>query len=283
MFERYTEKARRVIFFARYEASQFGSTVIDTEHLLLGLVREEKRVCSRWLPRAQPDSIRSKVESWVPRAQSIPTNVDLPLSAASKKVLLHAKDEADRLNSKDIGTEHLLLGLIQEKCPASKLLSELGGDVAKLRNQFEREAEHAHTPMSTNASLSDALRSTNAETVQIHGLWWNADYIRHAVERCHKHNWHWKKASWKPRDVVVHRKTGKISFDLPLAEDSTNFEIIKGGWKKDYCVICGWELLESEDDYGTGYTNGYQWVCLECYDRFWARPDLVSGSYSDIT
>ena len=109
MFEPYSEKARPVIFFARYEASQFGSPVIGAEHLLLGLVRGEKLLCSRWLPQAQPATIRNKVGSWTLLGKVIPTHLDLPPSEASKHVLFHAKDEADRLKSKHIGTEHLLL------------------------------------------------------------------------------------------------------------------------------------------------------------------------------
>jgi ATP-dependent Clp protease ATP-binding subunit ClpC len=62
MFERYTEKARRVIFFARYEASQFDSPYIETEHLLLGIVREDKTPTNRFL-RSQVASIRKQVES----------------------------------------------------------------------------------------------------------------------------------------------------------------------------------------------------------------------------
>jgi len=283
MFERYTEKARRVIFFARYEASQYGAAPIDTEHLLLGLVREEKLLCSRWLSQAQPQFIRTRVDGWAPRGRPTLTSIDLPLTEASKQVLFHAKAEADRLNSKHIGTEHLLLGLILEDGPASDLLHELGGDASRLRTRFEREAERAHAAASGNSPLSDPVRSAAAETVQIHGLWWNADYIRDAVQRCRRHNWHWHKALWKPRDLVVHRKSGKLSFDLALAEDAANFEVVKGGWKKDYCAVCGWELFESEDQYGTGYTNGDQWLCLECFDKFWQRPDFISGSYSDLT
>ncbi|HZC24377.1 MAG TPA: Clp protease N-terminal domain-containing protein, partial [Candidatus Binatia bacterium] len=95
MFERYTEKARRVIFFARYEASQFGSPVIDTEHLLLGLLREDKRAFF-WIPKAQPpDLIRQRIESSIPKRPPISTAVDLPLSRASKSVLHRGKDEAD--------------------------------------------------------------------------------------------------------------------------------------------------------------------------------------------
>ena len=68
-----------------------------------------------------------------------------------------------------------------------------------------------------------------------------------------------------------------------LAEDQANFELVKAGWKKDHCAICAWDLFESEDHHGIGYTNGQQWICVECYEKFWERPDFISGAYSDIT
>jgi hypothetical protein len=85
---------------------------------------------------------------------------------------------------------------------------------------------------------------------------------------------------------VIARKTGKVSFDLGLASDAANFDLVKGGWKKDHCLICRWELFESHhepDDHGTGYTNGHDWLCTECWAKFWERPDFFSSSYSDIT
>jgi ATP-dependent Clp protease ATP-binding subunit ClpC len=60
MFERYTEKARRVIFFGRYEACQYGSPEIDTEHLLLGLLREDQAL-HHWLPKTDPETVRRRV------------------------------------------------------------------------------------------------------------------------------------------------------------------------------------------------------------------------------
>jgi ClpA/ClpB-like protein len=279
MFERYTEKARRVIFFARYEASQYGSPEIDTEHLLLGLTREESRI-GGWLPKAKAEVIRKHIESSAPQRQSIATNVDLPLSTASKRVLYHAKDEADRLNNKYIGTEHLFLGLVQEReSLAGKVLHELGGDVAKLRQKLEGEIERVQPAISTTSDLSRRLRSAIAQSVEIHGTSWDADYIDTQVKRCRAHNWHWHKAEWKPRDVVIEARTGRYSFDLSLVEEAGTFQLVKGGWKKDHCAICRWELFESQDNHGSGYTNGRDWVCLECYDRFWQ----LSGSYSDIT
>jgi len=103
------------------------------------------------------------------------------------------------------------------------------------------------------------------------------------VKRCRRRNWHWQKASWKPRDVVVHRGTGEISLDLSLLADPDNFQLLVGGWQLDHCAIYAWELHESNDHHGTGYTNGNQWVCEECFEKFWQRPDFLSGAYSDLT
>jgi ATP-dependent Clp protease ATP-binding subunit ClpC len=78
MFERYTEKARRVIFFARYEASQFGSQAIETEHLLLGLLREDKALAHRFLP-AKTEDIYRTIETATIKREKVSTSVDLPL------------------------------------------------------------------------------------------------------------------------------------------------------------------------------------------------------------
>lgn len=283
MFERYTEKARRVIFFARYEASHYGSPEIDTEHLLLGLVREEPLFHSKWLPKAAPEIIREHIDSATPRREPIPTNVDLPLSQTSKRVLNHAKDEADRLNNKHIGTEHLLLGLIQEKKSATgKLLRDFEADLSKLRKKFEGDAEPAERA-GLQADVSGRLHSVIAESVEIHGVSWDTRQIHAAIRRCRAYNWHWRKETWVPRDVVIETKTGRCSFELTLAAESEAFQLVKGGWKKDYCAICQWELFESQDEHGSGYTDGREWVCNECYEKFWQRPDFIAGSYSDIT
>src|SRR2546425_1214325 len=126
MFERYTEKARRVIFFARYEASQFGSPYIETEHLLLGLLREDKALTNRFLrSHASVESIRKQIEGHTTIREKVSTSVDLPLSNECKRVLAYAAEEAERLSHKHIGTEHLLLGLLrEEKCFAAEILHE---------------------------------------------------------------------------------------------------------------------------------------------------------------
>ena len=140
MFERYTEKARRVIFFARYEASQFGSPYIESEHLLLGLIREDKALANRFLrSHAAVESIRKQVESHTTVREKVSTSVDLPLSHECKRVLSYAAEEAERLAHKHIGTEHLLLGLLrEEKSFASEILHERGLRLASIREELAR-------------------------------------------------------------------------------------------------------------------------------------------------
>ncbi len=141
MFERYTEKARRVIFFARYEASQFGAPAIEPEHLLLGLLREDKTLTARFLARAHAtvDSIRKEVENRSPLRDKISATVELPLAPDTKRVLRFAHEESDRLQHRHIGTEHLLLGLLREdRSAAAEILLERGLRLNSVRDEIAR-------------------------------------------------------------------------------------------------------------------------------------------------
>ena len=92
VFERYTEKARRVIFFARYEASQYGSPYIETEHLLLGLMREDKALANRFLrTQGSIESIRKEIEARITIRERISTSVEVPLSAECKRILNYGR------------------------------------------------------------------------------------------------------------------------------------------------------------------------------------------------
>ena len=148
MFERYTEKARRVIFFARYEASQFGSPYIETEHLLLGLLREDKALTNRFLrSHASVESIRKQIEGHTTIREKVSTSVDLPLSNECKRVLAFAAEEAERLSHRHIGTEHLLLGLLrEEKCFAAEILHERGLRLATIREELARTSQEKAQP-----------------------------------------------------------------------------------------------------------------------------------------
>ncbi len=143
MFERYTEKARRVIFFARYEASQFGAPAIEPEHLLLGLMREDKTLTGRFFPRAQVsiESIRKEIEGRTLLREKISTSVELPLAPETKRVLAYAHEESDRLQHRHIGTEHLLLGLLrEERSMAAEILYERGLRLNAVRDEIARQS-----------------------------------------------------------------------------------------------------------------------------------------------
>ncbi|MBZ5641643.1 MAG: ATP-dependent Clp protease ATP-binding subunit [Acidobacteriia bacterium] len=142
MFERYTEKARRVIFFARYEASQYGSPYIETEHLLLGLMREDKALANRFLrSHGSIESIRKEIEQRITIRERISTSVEVPLSQESKRILNFATEEAERLGHKHVGTEHLLLGILrEEKCFGAEILQERGLRLTALREELARSA-----------------------------------------------------------------------------------------------------------------------------------------------
>ena len=140
MFERYTEAARRVIFFSRYMAGQVGSPEIETEHLLLGLLRTDKGLARRFLgsPWAA-EAVWRKIEQAKPVREKTPGPVDLPLSNACKRVLAFPAEEAAGLSSKQIRTEHLLLGLLRdETCFAAEILHERGVHLASTREELTR-------------------------------------------------------------------------------------------------------------------------------------------------
>ena len=131
MFERYTEESRRTIFFARYEASQHGTPFIETEHLLLGILREGGEALRRYLPA--PDettrSMRAKIDALYPEAkrQKISTSIDLPLSLECKRALAYGAEIAEAEKDSHIRPEHLLLGLLREEgCRAAEILRAHG-------------------------------------------------------------------------------------------------------------------------------------------------------------
>jgi hypothetical protein len=130
LFERYTERARRCIFFARTESSIFGSKEIRSEELLLGILREDTTVAVR-LGIEAVDGMRKEIEALAPPGERIPTSVDLPLSLNAKRALALAAEEAEKLGHDRIDSSHLLLGLLRvEDCLAAELLRKRGFDYA---------------------------------------------------------------------------------------------------------------------------------------------------------
>ena len=142
MFERYTEKARRMIFFARYEASQYGSSNIETEHLLLGLLREDRALARLVFGGfGSGGAIRRDIESQIQTREHISTACEIPLSPESKRILNFAAEEATKLAHAYIDTGHLLLGMLREEnCLAARVLAKQGAVLSDLREKIANKA-----------------------------------------------------------------------------------------------------------------------------------------------
>lgn len=137
MFERFTERARRVVVFAQEEARMLNQNYIGTEHLLLGLIREGEGVAAKAIESMgiNLDDVRSQVESIIGKGTNEPSG-HIPFTPRAKKVLELSLREALQLGHNYIGTEHILLGLIREgEGVAARVLLNLGADLSRVRNQ----------------------------------------------------------------------------------------------------------------------------------------------------
>src|SRR6059036_1583835 len=158
-FDKFTERARKVLSLAQEEAQRFQHNYIGTEHLLLGLVREGEGVAAKVLSNlgVELNKVRSAVEFIIGRGDRIVLG-EIGLTPRAKKVIELAVDEARRLNHHYIGTEHLLLGLVREgEGIAAGVLESLGVNLEKVRTQtiqvlsqsgttHERDSKHSKTP-----------------------------------------------------------------------------------------------------------------------------------------
>jgi len=131
MFERYTDKARRVLFFARYEANQNGAAVITGEHLLLGLLREGERISIMILEQMGLSlrDLKERLMRGLPQKSGTASN-EIPLSEEVKRILHWSVQESVALNHKHVGVEHILLGMLRDDhAQVSQVLSEMGADI----------------------------------------------------------------------------------------------------------------------------------------------------------
>src|SRR6266851_2807844 len=148
MWQRFTERSRRVVFFAQEEAARLGENYVGTEHLLLGLVRENDSVAARILDRlgVPLGRIRSDIERQVTRGHGN-LGQDMQLTPRAKRVIDLAYEEARQLNNNYIGTEHLLLGLIREGDGlAARVLVKLGADLERTRREVYAMQEGENQP-----------------------------------------------------------------------------------------------------------------------------------------
>jgi len=160
MWQRFTERARKVVFYAQEEAQKFGEGYVSTEHLLLGLVRESDSVAARVLEKlgVSLNRIRVEVEKQLPRGDARPSQ-DMTLTPRAKRVIDLAYDEARNLNNNYIGTEHLLLGLIREGDGlAGRVLAKLGVELERARREVMALQDNESQQKSGSASGAGSSR-----------------------------------------------------------------------------------------------------------------------------
>ncbi len=136
MFEKFTEKGRKVILYAREEAEKRNSEFLDTEHILLAILRDEESIPVAILRKIgiQPENVRYEIEKKISTESNLLTYGEIPFSPRAKKVLEYAVEEARLLGHPYIGSEHLFLGLIkEEEGTAGKVLRSLGVNLLGVR------------------------------------------------------------------------------------------------------------------------------------------------------
>jgi ATP-dependent Clp protease ATP-binding subunit ClpC len=184
MFERYTDHARRVIFFARYEASALGSSSIESEHLLLGLLREGGGIVGTILQRSRitEDVVRKEVESRRAPHEPTSTSVDMPLSSETKSALQHAADEAGQEQAEHIDGPHLLLGLLREpESLAAGILNSNGLRLEDVREEVRLRAPASESPARPKEAfpkLADLLRQLEDHRASYHVSPYQEDAVR---------------------------------------------------------------------------------------------------------
>jgi ATP-dependent Clp protease ATP-binding subunit ClpA len=176
MFERFTDRARRVIVLAQEEARLLDHNYIGTEHLLLGLAHEGQGVAAKALELLgiRLEALRSQVEEIIGQGQRAPTG-HIPFTPRAKKVLELSLREAKQLGHNYIGTEHILLGLIREgEGVAAQVLVKLGADLSPVRAQviellsgYTGGPEAAAGTRLVRMSVPDDLREAEEQLDQV--------------------------------------------------------------------------------------------------------------------
>ncbi|MEA5055536.1 MAG: ATP-dependent Clp protease ATP-binding subunit [Propionicimonas sp.] len=167
MFDRFTDRARRVIVLAQDEARMLNHNYIGTEHLLLGLIHEGEGVAAKALESMgiSLEAVREQVEEIIGQGQQAPTG-HIPFTPRAKKVLEYSMREALQINHPYIGTEHILLGLIREgEGVAAQVLIKLGADLNRVRNTVLQLLSGYQGKEAATAGAPDAGPAQSAATI----------------------------------------------------------------------------------------------------------------------
>src|SRR5436189_5779826 len=172
-FDRFNDRAKRVLALAQDEAIRFNHNYIGTEHLLLGLVREGEGVAARVLDSlgVELSKVRTAVEFIIGRGDSTTSPSEITLSPRTKKVIELAIDEARKLGHSHVGTEHLLLGLVREgEGIASGVLESLGVSLEKVRHQVIATLGQQHPQAAETAAAGGKSASSKTPTLDQLGV-----------------------------------------------------------------------------------------------------------------
>jgi ATP-dependent Clp protease ATP-binding subunit ClpC len=181
-FEKFSERARRVLSLAQEEAQRFNHNYIGTEHILLGLVRETEGVAAQVLSNLNVElaKVRTAVEFIIGRGER-PTPGEIGLTPRAKKVIELAVDEARRLNQSYIGTEHLLIGLLREgEGVAAGVLESLGVSLEKVREETSRIIQDQSSSSSSGSGSGSQSSSRSSRTPTLDDL--GVDLTKRAAE-----------------------------------------------------------------------------------------------------
>src|SRR5499433_2006694 len=166
MFERFTDRARRVVVLAQEEARMLNHNYIGTEHILLGLIHEGEGVAAKALESLgiSLEAVRQQVEEIIGQGQQAPSG-HIPFTPRAKKVLELSLREALQLGHNYIGTEHILLGLIREgEGVAAQVLVKLGADLSRVRQQvIQLLSGYAGTKESAGAGAGASTGSPESQ------------------------------------------------------------------------------------------------------------------------
>src|ERR671931_419830 len=172
-FDRFNDRAKRVLALAQDEAIRFNHNYIGTEHLLLGLVREGEGVAARVLDSrgVELSKVRTAVEFIIGRGDSTTSPSEITLSPRTKKVIELAIDEARKLGHSHVGTEHLLLGLVREgEGIASGVLESLGVSLEKVRHQVIATLGQQHPATAETAAAGGKASQSKTPTLDQLGV-----------------------------------------------------------------------------------------------------------------
>jgi ATP-dependent Clp protease ATP-binding subunit ClpA len=227
LFDRFTDRAKRVLALSQDEAVRFNHNYIGPEHLLLGLIREGEGVAARALDSlgVKLSEARTAVESKVGRGGATTPPSEITLMPRTKKIIELANDEARTLGHSHVGTEHLLLGLVRESgTMASEVLESLGVSLDKARQHVtvalelqQRQHQQQHGADSRGTPISPFDRLDNEAKRILSRAYWEAGWKQeerigpeHLLLALIADDSAWLRSAWKELDVDLEDLSARI-------------------------------------------------------------------------